>query len=1700
MPNWHDQTLTTSAIEAMNESISHGPKQDFPLDRCVHELFQVHAQQTPDALAVCDRGTELRYRELEQKASVLAHQLSSFGIGQDQRVAVCLGRSADWLIAILAVLKAGAAYVAMDPHHPRARLAFMVEDSAATVVLTDRCRADRFAGCKTTVIELDAYWEHAPAVPVGSNLPAGRIDSLAYVIYTSGTTGRPKGVAVEHASLLNLVFWHKQAFAVTAQDRASVVAGLGFDAAVWEVWPYLAWGASLHLPEDHLRSSHEALRDWLIEQSITIAFLPTPIAEAIVELPWPSDVPLRFLLTGGDRLRAFPSRTLPFGYINNYGPTENTVVATSGPVRREPEGLTAPSIGRPISNNTAYILDSARQPVPVGEEGELYIGGRSLARGYLNNLELTAESFVKDPFSDDPRARLYKTGDRVRLLSNGDIEFRGRLDDQVKMRGYRIELGEIESALQSHPLVRQAVVLASEDTTGPAELTAYVVPEKTENDEESATHLAQWESLYDQVYSQEPEAQDRTSNFIGWNSSYTGQPIAEAEMLEWVKATTDRIAHLKPRRVLEIGCGTGLLLARIAPGCERYVATDFSDSGLGRVRELIASSSRYERVELRKQLADDFAGIGADEFDLVILNSVIQYFPSAAYLLKVLDGAVRVVANGGHVFVGDVRSLPLLETYALSVHLHRAAKDADRSVIQERVRRDVEHEDELFLAPEFFRALEDRFPRISYVQIEPKRGRAHNELTRFRYEAILSVGDPIARTALVGKDWVKDGLTFDALSSLLREQGTRALAIKGVPNARLAHEAQALDWLFGDTGPATVGEFRQTLLPNGIEPDALVELGESLGFRVTLDWSQPGRDGRFDAVFEPIRSDARFVIEREAWPRRPLREYANNPLPDISFERLAYTLSERLCEQLPEYMCPSAYAFLSELPLTPNGKVDRTALFAADSDTAGARFVRPSTGASAEQTVQKVRDTIAESELPTLRGRLLTSEPRERARLLESYLAFRLGAALGVDPSGLPSAEDLANLGVHSLMIARMLTTIDQDLGLRVHPREFFEHPSIEQLAAYLSSELLPAPREASSSSAFSGTGGTFTLLSPGGHRRSHPAPSQLIPGPVFILSTPRAGSTLLRVMLAGHPGLFCPPELHLLPFHSMRERAEALGESNLDEGLERALMELRGVSAEEAQQLTQDLEQKDATVQDVYKLLQDLVPGRILVDKSASYGFDIQTLEWAEMLFDRPRYIHLIRHPYSVIESMARHRHNRLLGATDADPHHFAEQAWATVNANIADFAECIDEDRFTRVKYEDLVRDPRRVMTGLCEFLNIQFDDRVLKPYEGSRMTDGLHEHSLPLSDPSFHTHDDIDPLLGEAWKKIKLPMRLGGFARRVAAEFDYVLPADVARKRRRHDAGEYALMPFQTEGERPPFFIVHPLSGIPLVYRDLADHLGSDQPFYGIQTPSLYGGRDVPSTVEEMAGEYVSAIRSVQPYGPYFLGGYSSGGMICFEMAQQLQRLGEEVAVLALLDAGIPWAPPELKPFMQDVIDGIGEASWISGWRIILDVFSHDSIDQERAVLYGEASMEETEKKHVKVIRDNLRACIGYTPQIYSGRLILFRSSEHLAVKEIPIDGASLKRIRRDFIRSFIKSALQLHNWPKIPGIIRHARRLAAASKADPSERSQDRGWSRLSTEPLEIHQVSGNHVSMLFEPQVRELAVCLRGAIDERISRG
>jgi amino acid adenylation domain-containing protein len=1011
-------------------------------DASIHRLFEFQVEQTPTAKAVVFGSQQLTYQELNERANQLAHHLINLGVGSDALVGICVERALEMVIGVLGILKAGGAYVPLDPAYPKERLAFMLEDARVPVLLTQAHLAESLPEHQSHSICLDADWELIAQQSQENLCTVVTPDNLAYVIYTSGSTGTPKGVAMCHRPLTNLLHWQLENSTVSHGAKTLQFAPISFDVSFQEMFSTWCSGGTLVLISEEVRRDAVALLDFITQESINRLFLPFVALQQLAEVADTHETVATNLcevVTAGEQLQITRQIVNWFAKLknctlhNHYGPSETHVV-TAFTLTGTPESWPAlPPIGCPITNTQIYLLDAQMQPVAAGTPGELYIAGIALARGYVNRPDLTAERFIPNPLNIYPSDRLYKTGDLARYLPDGNIEYLGRIDHQVKIRGYRIELGEIEAALWQHPAVREAAVVAREDVPGDKRLVAYLVqnPQYEGSPEQiaqwQAEQIEQWQIVYDETYSHSATDQDPTFNIAGWNSSYTGLPIPEAEMREWVDRTVERILSLQPKRVLDIGCGTGLLLFPIAPHCSHYLGTDFSQEVVDYLQQQLQKMDlQLPQVTLERRTADDFEGIEPEAFDAVILNSLTQLFPSIDYLLKVLESALTRVSPGGFIFVGDVSSLPLLEAYHASVQLYQAPDTLSRGQLAQRVRQNLAQEEKLVIDPTFFTALKQHFPQITDVQIQLKRGRYHNELSRFRYDVVLQIGNKKSATGdIAGLDWQEQKLTLPALCQLLQTE-PEMLELRRIPNPRLLAEVKTLEWLAGSDGPETVGEWRSEKLPQfqgiGIEPEDLWALSQEFPYTINITWSGAGADGCYNAVFQKLKPDTdnSFNHHTSSTQHSTLppssfhwRKYANNPLQGKIARKLVPLVRNLLQEKLPEYMVPSSFVMLDALPLTPSGKVNRKALPAP------------------EHTVAEYKENFVAPRTP-----------------FEELLTGIWAEVLRIEPVGADS--NFWELGGHSLLATRVISRVRDTFGIELPLRSLFEAPTIAELAKKL--------------------------------------------------------------------------------------------------------------------------------------------------------------------------------------------------------------------------------------------------------------------------------------------------------------------------------------------------------------------------------------------------------------------------------------------------------------------------------------------------------------------------------------------------------------------------------------------------------------------------------------------------------------------------
>jgi amino acid adenylation domain-containing protein len=998
-----------------------------PCESTLVDVFERQVSLSPSSIAVVYEEDSLSYKELSERSNRLAHYLIEFGVGPETIVGICVDRSVDMVVSILAVLKAGGAYLPLDPAYPSERLRQTLEDACPLFTVATTASSDHLPSDARVVLlddkNVQASVERSSKADPrnATRIAALHPENLAYVIYTSGSTGRPKGVQISQDSVLRLLQSTEALYGFSAGDVWTLFHSYAFDFSVWEIWGSLLYGGKLVVVPHQTTRSPESMLALIREQGVTVLNqTPSAFYELMrVELEERSpdkELPLRLVIFGGEALDLaalgrwwdrYPVRPL---LVNMYGVTETTVVTTYLPlVDPEARRDTAKSIGRPLPGTQLYVLDGELNLAPVGVFGELYIGGFGLARGYLKRGGLTSERFVANPYGE-AGGRLYRTGDLARWRPDGSLEYLGRSDEQVKIRGFRIEPGEVEAALRQHPSVAQAAVIVREDRPGDKQLVAYVVSGARETSRSLAVEEEQidtWRNTYDTLY-EEHRSAIWGDDFHGWNSSYDGTPIPLEEMREWRDATVSRILELGPSHVLEIGVGSGLLLSKIAPYCDAYWGTDFSDVLIQSLqRQIDREPNLRDRVTLRSQSAHEMEGLPENFFDTVVLNSVVQYFPSAEYLIDVLRQAMQLLKPGGRIFVGDVRNLALLRCFATGIEVAKNGESVEPKWLRSSIDRTVAMETELLLAPEFFLSLR-HVCDIGGVDVRLKRCRGNNELIRYRYEAVL-YKDPVLGCSMASVPTFRWGVDLHHLSELidmLSRENLNAFRVSGLPNKLLSYEFGKMA-VYHPTSPIPQGESIR-LEQAGFYPVDVCDYVERLGYRSEATWAEGANNDTFDllaasntAATSRVFTDV-YLTEATGDPSTHANDLASTIIPSIRTNELLQSLSFHL----PEHLIPTKVVYLETIPLTPNGKVDHKAL--------------PSPFARLTETIK------------------LPRTPQEE--LVHGFFIEVLNTpVVGIDDS-------FFELGGHSLLATRLISRIRRFFELELPVRMIFEYPSVALL------------------------------------------------------------------------------------------------------------------------------------------------------------------------------------------------------------------------------------------------------------------------------------------------------------------------------------------------------------------------------------------------------------------------------------------------------------------------------------------------------------------------------------------------------------------------------------------------------------------------------------------------------------------------------
>ncbi|WP_406490379.1 amino acid adenylation domain-containing protein [Streptomyces phaeochromogenes] len=939
------------------------------------EAFEAQVERDPERVAVIGERETLTYGEFNRRANRLAHWLVEQGAGPEKIVAVRIPRSVELMVAIYAVVKAGASYLPVDTDLPEERVRQLLDSAQPLLVLDE------------ALVEVSGYPETNPERVL---LP----DSAAYAMYTSGSTGGPKGVQVSHRSIMNRIKWGLEHFEVTVEDRMLLSTSASFDASVPELFAPLQMGAAVVVARPDGRKDPAYLAELIQRERVTGAdFVPSLLEAFVAEPAAKQCTSLRWIEVAAEPFPAALANRfvdlLPWcSAYNMYGPTEATVEVTGW---QHVPGSDRLPIGAPIWNVQVYVLDEALRPVPPGVTGELYLAGAGLARGYLGQTALTAERFVACPLGE-PGGRMYRTGDLVRWSKDGQVEYIGRTDFQVKVRGLRIELGEIEHVLTGHPGVAQAAVVVRENQKGDQRLVAYVVPDPAAAAADAGVLVEEWRDVYEDAYATSGDGA-WGEDFQGWRSTYTGEPIPLEQMREWQDAAVAQVLRFAPRRVLEIGVGSGLLLAKIVGEVEEYWGTDISATVVERVRAQAEQAGHGDRVRLSAQAAEDMSGLPRGGFDTVVLNSVVQYFPSVDYLDRVLSEVMDLLAPGGRLIVGDVRNAATLRLLQTAVQ-QAAHPHASREEVRALVEQALLAERELVVAPEWFAAWAADRPVGADIRL--KAGQAHNELTRHRYEVVLhkQPNDVLDLADVPAVPWGREVSDLAGLGDCVDRAGG-PVRVTGIPNARLAEEATA----------ATSAGVTSAAAPSSgpLDPEDLASWARQQGMDAVLTWSGETAQS-FDAVLLPEKRTVSggFVPSGVAGRTR-----ANAPVLAKVIGPLVVELPEYLRGRLPDYMVPAAVVPLPELPLTPAGKLDRRAL--------------PS-----ESTT-------------TMTGGAPRNSHEERLCALFSGL-------LGVESVGVD--DDFFVLGGHSLLATRLSARIRKEFGIDMPVRTVLRYPTVAELAA----------------------------------------------------------------------------------------------------------------------------------------------------------------------------------------------------------------------------------------------------------------------------------------------------------------------------------------------------------------------------------------------------------------------------------------------------------------------------------------------------------------------------------------------------------------------------------------------------------------------------------------------------------------------------
>ena len=815
----------------------------------LHRLGTALSERRADP-AVITGNRVLSYAELDRLACRLGHGLRAEGAAVNRLVAVVMDKGWEQVAAVLGILHSGAAYLPIDAALPPERIRRLLALGEVELVLSQKAVLDRLdwpENVSVFAVDDDGLWadyDDSPPDPVQTS------DDLAYVIFTSGSTGEPKGVMIDHRGAANTTLDINSRFDIGPDDRVLALSSLSFDLSVWDIFGMLAAGGAVVLPEPDAGRDPERWSQLVRQHRVSVwntvpALMQMYVSYCEAQPSLDAIAPLRLVLMSGDwievtlpdRIRA--QQACEIELISMGGATEASIWSVYHPIGEHDPSWKSVPYGTPLRNQTLHVLDEFGRRRPDWVTGRLYIGGIGVARGYWGDAAKTAQRFVLDQRSGE---RLYDTGDLARYHPGGILEFLGRDDGQVKVNGYRIELGEIEHALAAHPAVDRAVALADGNrllsfvtmhpghgTAGDlasGEQIADLASGEQVAELASGEQVAEWQQVFDSLRTSD------AAETAGWIDTFTGRPIAEEDMRAWADVTARRVLAQQPRRILEIGCGAGLIATRVVGECVEYVGTDLSARTLDYLRTRIEETEATARVTLLAREARDFTDLPTGHFDCVVLNSVLQYFPTADYLIDTVRGALAALRPGGVLYLGDVRDLRMLAVFHAAVERAQASPDLRvRDLVWQQEQRRIA-ENELVVDPRLFWA-----GLGVPAAVLPRPGSARTEMADYRYDVLLfrQASEPLPFSATL--TWLDPQNSLAELDGLLAA-GVRSVRLRGIPNQRLVADAKWASRLSEPSAAAlSLPEYaeliRQDSCPSeGMLPGRAVRGGEGCRLRM----------------------------------------------------------------------------------------------------------------------------------------------------------------------------------------------------------------------------------------------------------------------------------------------------------------------------------------------------------------------------------------------------------------------------------------------------------------------------------------------------------------------------------------------------------------------------------------------------------------------------------------------------------------------------------------------------------------------------------------------------------------------------------------------------------------------------------------------------------------------------------------------------